>query len=58
MSAFTDHLYDHWRRSCGDGGVLMTTGRSALPGRLGICEGISSCHAPDNVASEAFDDTP
>jgi hypothetical protein len=34
MSAFTDRLYDQWRRSYGGGGVLVTTGRPALPGRF------------------------
>ena len=31
MSAFTDRLYAQWRRSNGGSGVLLTTGRSALP---------------------------
>jgi hypothetical protein len=31
MSAFTDRLYGQWRRSSGGSGVLLTTGRPALP---------------------------
>jgi len=31
MSAFTDRLYDQWRRSSGGSGVLLTTGRPARP---------------------------
>ena len=33
MSAFTDRLYQEWRRSSGGSGVLLTTGRPARPGR-------------------------
>ncbi|RRD56488.1 hypothetical protein EII20_10680 [Comamonadaceae bacterium OH2545_COT-014] len=31
MSSFTDRLYRQWRRSSGGSGVLLTTGRPALP---------------------------
>ncbi|MDR2990539.1 MAG: hypothetical protein LBU72_01155 [Burkholderiaceae bacterium] len=33
MTFFTDCLYDQWRRSVGGSGVLLTTGRPALPGQ-------------------------
>ena len=32
MSAFTDRLYNQWRRSNGGSGTLLTTGRPARPG--------------------------
>ncbi len=34
MSRFTDRLYNHWRQANGGSGVLLTTGRPAVPGNL------------------------
>lgn len=34
MSRFTDRLYSRWRQDNGGSGVLLTTGRPAVPGNL------------------------